>query len=262
MGKIQYSLRENPFSKGDDDKYIASMRRREVLDQEDLIEAMVWKNTTLTRQDILGVLDLMKETVQEKLMEGHRVYTDFFKAAVSIKGSFRSEKDRFDDRRHRVEVSLNPASEFCKSFSRSWVKVERIHPRDRHSFVNYCYDYATRTRDRTLTAGGLVELKGDFFIARKAVTRVVLCRGDSLKGLPPLQIHEITKNKILLSLPAGLEEGVYHIDIIVDKETDEGRIRLFSSKTVEVAAPGNEPGDAGQMLNSIKSAPEFRETSP
>ena len=239
MGKILYSLRENPFSRGKEDKFIASMRTNEVLDKEDLIDAMLWKNTTLSRQDILAVMDLMRETVEEKIIEGHRVSTDFFKAGASIKGGFRTCTDRFDPKRHSIAVSLNASPQFCRDISLR-AGVERINPLDRNPLIRDFYDYAGSRYGAVLSAGGLVALKGARLCSEKALTRVVLYRSETNRGLPPLRIHEIRKKKILLSLPAELDEGEYRIEVILDQAG--GMPKRTASRIVKILS-GNREGD-------------------
>ncbi|MDC7223597.1 MAG: DNA-binding domain-containing protein, partial [Spirochaetales bacterium] len=64
MQKINYYLRENPLSNSEENLFTAQVKNAITLDQEGLIDAMLGKNTTVTRQDILVVLDLFEETVK------------------------------------------------------------------------------------------------------------------------------------------------------------------------------------------------------
>jgi len=102
MRKINYYLRENHLSTSEESRFMACVKKKETLKQDDLIELMVGKNTTVTRQDVLVVLNLLKETITDQILSGFSIITDFFKARISIRGGFRSGSDEFDGLRHKA----------------------------------------------------------------------------------------------------------------------------------------------------------------
>ncbi|MBN2628712.1 MAG: hypothetical protein JXA95_18760 [Spirochaetales bacterium] len=125
--KIPCFLMKNPFNSPGQSRYVAKVKKPGILYQEDLIDAMLYKNTTLTRQDILGVLDLMRETVREKTMSGYSVHTDLFRAGVRIKGDFYTPGDQVEARGYALkrEDGKSPAYLFTEEEGADW-KKDRI----------------------------------------------------------------------------------------------------------------------------------------
>ncbi|MBI1879572.1 MAG: DUF4469 domain-containing protein [Chloroflexi bacterium] len=85
---------------------------RRTCDLNNIIDRMVEQGTTLTRQDIIAVLDLFFNTVMLLILEGCNVLTPVFNLGVSIKGNFDSQNDTFDASRHRVEPRVNANAQF------------------------------------------------------------------------------------------------------------------------------------------------------
>jgi hypothetical protein len=116
--KIRYYLIRNPFNSSGESRYTARMQKNGLLYQEELIGEMLKKRTSLTRQNIIAVLDLLKETVAEQVLRGNAVHTDLFRADVSIRGDFDSFDERFDDSKHRVCLNMKASLDLKREILR------------------------------------------------------------------------------------------------------------------------------------------------
>lgn len=86
--KINYHLRKNPLTSSDENLFMACVGKKDTQRQDAVIEHMMKRNTTISKQDICGV--------------GLPVVLDLFKARVSIRGGFTSFDDEFEKTEHKT----------------------------------------------------------------------------------------------------------------------------------------------------------------
>jgi hypothetical protein len=89
---IQYYLRKNPFGTGK--KFFARTIVKNQITEEKLLDRMAGKGTAMTPTELRGVLDLLKKTIEELLMEGNLVQLNNF---MELYPSINSSSD-FSDR--------------------------------------------------------------------------------------------------------------------------------------------------------------------
>lgn len=210
MSTVSYYLCENPLSTSDENAYMARVKNALTLDQDDLIEVMLGKNTTVTRQDIVVVLDLLKESIKEQVLAGNTLLTDIFKARVSIKGGFTDYSDEFDSDRHKVCVNMNAATEFKKDLAYS-AKLDRIKENNNAPMLKQVYSYATKSYTTELSAGGLITIKGGYFYSDGEETSVYLKKDGVGDIVPITMIHTVSDSNILCNLPNDVEAGDYKL---------------------------------------------------
>jgi hypothetical protein len=220
--KIPYFLMKNPFNSPGQSRYVAKVKKPGILYQEDLIDAMLYKNTTLTRQDILGVLDLMRETVREKTMSGYSVHTDLFRAGVSIKGDFTSFVDRFDKKRHRVCVNMKAALDFQKDIAKE-ASAERVSQRSYRPTILDVQRLTQNSEGDFYTPGDLVEARGYALKREDGKSPAYLFTeeegADWKKDRIPLRVHRVFDRAVLCTLPDDLLPGSYrlYVDSSIDR---------------------------------------------
>ena len=234
---INYYLKKNPLKTSDENEYIAEVKKKPPVYQEQLVAAMVGKNTTVTRQDIIVVLDLLKETVLDKTLDGYPVHTCLFRTGLSIRGGFNSDDDRFDRKRHRICLNMNPAIEIGKIVSGEGNprKTEQTHPSMEIYGVTNLED---PSRGSNLFAGGLAEIKGTQFTSDPAVKYIFLRKDGFSEEIPVKKIHRINIRRILCYMPDDLEPGNYHL--ILYCSNDKKVLRRPFCETVAIV---KEEGD-------------------
>ncbi|MCB9108741.1 MAG: hypothetical protein H6633_31515 [Anaerolineales bacterium] len=126
---IDFGLHKNKLTNGKE-QYRATVLTKETYTLNDVIDRMVEQNTTLTRQDIMAVLDLFFYTVMMLVLEGNSVLTPLVNLGVSIAGNFRSADDTFDRKRHKVKARVN-ASKVFKDKVEQQAQVQQQNPTGR-----------------------------------------------------------------------------------------------------------------------------------
>jgi hypothetical protein len=124
---IRYSLTENRLRRDNGANYVARVHRYKTIGQEEFIDLMTERNTTVTRQDVLVVLDLMEETLKNILRRGECVTTRLFKARVGIRGGFTAADSDYDPSANTVVVSMSAARPFADAVVRE-THTEKVDP--------------------------------------------------------------------------------------------------------------------------------------
>src|SRR4030042_4502266 len=92
---IRFSLKENKLLGRETSPYAAVVRSDRTVGQEEIISTMAKMNASVSRQEILVVLDLMKAVIADIFLTGHRVATELFKARVTITGGVKSAQGEY-----------------------------------------------------------------------------------------------------------------------------------------------------------------------
>jgi len=225
MSRINYYLRKNPLATSENNQFMARISKKDTLRQAEVIKHMMKRNTTVSRQDIMIVLDLMKETVTDLVKDGYPVIMDLFKVRAGIRGGFTSLKDEFDMNRHRLALNLNASSEFKKDISDNG-SVEKSSYLFKKPEIGDIYDFQSRSYSTQLSAGRLIALEGRNMKPAEGDPQLFLRQQDGDELIPVTHIHEVVDQKILFSLPEDLERGTYFIKL-VKGEGDETISTLF-----------------------------------
>ncbi len=77
---------------------------RDSLDQEQVILEMLQRNSGMSREMIIGVLNLLLEVLTDRLKQGYRINLDLVNMALVIKGTFEDKYERFDTDKHQVKL--------------------------------------------------------------------------------------------------------------------------------------------------------------
>ena len=92
------------------------------LEQEEIIDLMMRRGTTLTKADVTAVLQVYAEVVGELTSDGSAVNTPLFNTSFSVTGVFTSMTDSFDKSRHSVSLNVGASlREAAKS-----VRTEKV----------------------------------------------------------------------------------------------------------------------------------------
>jgi hypothetical protein len=240
---ITYFLREAKFRGNDAGrKYYAQAHPLRAFDTEDLVAYMAGKNTTFTRFDIRGVLDLLAESVGEILGRGYAVRTDVFNAQLAVRGTFASIDDSFDKKRHELRATLSPGTRLAKRIA-GFDRPAKVRRPVRVPQVYSVYDFISQSTDGTLTAGRSAEIRGAdlvsypdrvsssvadeqgiFFVDVRTEQRIA--RADVVRQSP---------STIIVNVPELPAAGEYAMVVVraFGSELREGRFRV----TVRIAAP-------------------------
>ena len=112
---INYALFENNLTTDPAD-YAAQVKITGSVDLEAIAARMIEQGSTVTKPDILAVLEDAIKATEGYLLEGYRVqFGGLFEMFPRVKGIFNGITDTFDPSRHYVDVGANPGSRVRKT---------------------------------------------------------------------------------------------------------------------------------------------------
>ncbi len=211
---IRYSLRESRLPVPNAPAFVAQVYGYKTVTRDQLVNLMANANTTVSRQDILVVLDLLDNAVKEQLLNGHRVMTGLFNARVSIKGGFESAQADFEQDVHRVQASMT-ADKDLQRFLAHNARTEKVRVKPRLPEVDSVYDFATDTVNGSLTPGRLAELKGHnlFLNGTDPALGIYLVREGSKDEVKVETVNRRTSGTVLFTVPSGISPGQYSVTV-------------------------------------------------
>ncbi|MBN2627563.1 MAG: hypothetical protein JXA95_12925 [Spirochaetales bacterium] len=233
MGKINYYLAKNTLPTMEGESYVARIDQNKTLRQDDIVRLMVGKNTTVTRQDVLVVLDLLKETVKEQVLLGNPVIMELFRAKMGLRGIFDSTLDEFDSKRHTPSLNFSATKEFRNDLihSASFEKMTRLSKRPE---IQHIFSFASRAFETEFSVGSVIQLHGSWLKPAEGLPEIFLRREGAAKDdlIPVDTILTVSDQKVMCRLPDGAEAGTYHILISDDGSNDEGKTRYKNPITL------------------------------
>jgi len=154
---LKYSLVENLLTERPDD-YSAQTHSIASLDKEAIISRMLQRGTSLTRTDILAVLNSFEETVVDLHLQGYTITHPLLNTSFSISGVFESPMDSFDGNRHKLNINLTKGVLLREAEKN--VKFEKTNSPAPQPQIQEVKDSVSGKVNEKLTAGGVVELRG------------------------------------------------------------------------------------------------------
>lgn len=222
---VRYTLIGNFLTKARDFRARVLSTRTATID--DVVEHIVQQGSTVTRSDILSVLEGYYRAVEHLLLGGARVKTPLAKFSISIKGTFKHHFDPFDPERHQVTGKVSIGARLKKAIH-TRVRVERKWRGSNRPDPLEFFDITSGERDGTLTPGGIGkvtghrlkidpddETQGIFFVnADGDLTRVTL-------------LAENSPAKLIFEIPPDLAPGGHRLVV----QTPDGSHGLHWDKT-------------------------------
>ena len=217
---IPYNLHKNHLPNGAD-FYRARVRYNRVVDLDGLIETMDYRGSTLTRADMLAVLEVFHQTLLYLLLEGNKVKTPFGIYGLMVKGNFEHTLDKFDARRHRLEITAKPGDRLQQEFVRQAraKKKQAIPPRP----IPECYrNLAEPEAADILRPGRMAQVTGhrlkfDSDDPKQGIFLIPAKKGDHLASTgQALRLNDVARNtgrELIFLVPSDLPVGLYHLEV-------------------------------------------------
>ncbi|MFZ6013071.1 MAG: DNA-binding domain-containing protein [Bacteroidota bacterium] len=204
---IQYFLMESSITHGD---YIAMVQTATTKRIDDVADAMISRGSTVTKAEVLSVLEEFRAAILSLVEEGHSIVTPVFKITPSISGTFRGPDDCFDDKRHTFNVRINAGLQL----KAPRVKLKKIAAKKPMPILAAFKDLESGTTDSKITPGGIASISGHllrfdkqdpqqgiFFTARDGtVTRVTTV----VRHMP---------SELIFAVPNNLAPGKYSVSV-------------------------------------------------
>jgi hypothetical protein len=215
-----YKLSKNNFN-NEEDTYRALVKHVETLSQEDILDEMEWRSSSLTKADMLAFIEDHDRAILRALLKGKRVTTELVEYKLSVKGNFIDDEDQFDPARHKIVPKVLPGPALRREVSKV-VQIEKQRPVKRQpsvdKFINMYNGQANTTLSPTHTARIVgSQLRFDPADPEQGLFLVPQTNGSGLLSDPtPIQVEEIsrmTSGEIIFRVPDNLASGGYKLEV-------------------------------------------------
>jgi hypothetical protein len=231
---IGYSLYEN-FMRNEEDglSYYAKVKSRGFVTRNDIIDMIVERNTTVTRQEIASVLEHLEEVVKSNLKMGFTVQTGLFTVSVGIRGSFDALDDEFDPLRHKAVINVR-TSPSLKKLAATGLTLEKGKPTLPNPSVIKLFDYKTRTTNLRLTPGSVASVSGSKLRidTEDENQGIFFINEENPEGIKVEDIVFSTDGKLVFNVPENMENGEYMVTVKCGFGEDLRTSTMKSSVTV------------------------------
>lgn len=209
---LKYSLRENLLT-ADPDDCMAQVQDVRSYSQDEIIDLMLRRGTTLTRADVAAVLQVYTEVVGELTADGSSVNTPLFNTGFSVGGVFTGMSDSFDKTRHSVSVNINAGTALREAVKS--VKTEKTESANTDPYITEAADVVSGAMNSVLTAGGILRLTGSRlkFDATDAGQGVFLVPESGGEAVRCSVVAENKPARVMVMIPADIASGTYYAEV-------------------------------------------------
>jgi hypothetical protein len=154
---MEYFLVDNNLTPDPNDQIAIPTNIRSYTDN-DIIDRIMQRGTTLTRPDLLAAVRAYLEEHGYIVEEGNGFNTGLINAGPSITGKFNDATDSYDHSRHSLRYSMNFSKDIREKISR--VKMTKVQAPVTGPIIVAIKDSLSGQTDGTLSAGGVLDIAG------------------------------------------------------------------------------------------------------
>jgi len=142
----------------DSNEYIATVNQWVKTDLDQIIDYMVAEGTGLTRPQALAYFEKLIQSFEHFIEIRGGVSTPLFNIRTTITGVFHDKGDKFDPKRHTIQLRISPGSRLKELKSRLKLTKERSqeHTPNPLSFI----DYISETKNQMATPQSVATIRG------------------------------------------------------------------------------------------------------
>ena len=231
---INYVLSENNLV-DESNAYMARVTSQGTIDVQALVDEILKRGSTLTRPDILAVLDAYHDTIIDRLQAGYRINTGLVHLGLSIQGRFNGPDDTFDPSRHTLNITSS-ATALARQTLRANAQMKKGEANIVMPNPEAYVDFASQSRNSLLTPNNPGQLTGH---------RLKFDADDSAQGVFFIAVSDGTatraslmmRNKpadLMFMVPADLAAGEYTLEVRTTLKQNRRRTgRLHQTLTIE-----------------------------
>jgi hypothetical protein len=154
---LKFALFENHLT-SDPNDYMAVVQDLQSKSQEDVIDLMVGRGSTVTKAEALSVLEEYAAAIFLLLKDGYAINTPIFNLSPSVKGVFSGPDQSFNPASHSVKINITAGARLREVGPK--VTVERIKGASPQPDPEYLDDLGSGTRNDLITSGNIAQLRG------------------------------------------------------------------------------------------------------
>ena len=232
---IKYALYENKLTEAAD-LYAARVLISGSADLNTVADRIVEQGSTVTRTDVIAVLEGAIVAVENLILEGARVnFGGLCDLYPKIKGKFNGITDHYDPSRHQVDVGAAPGSRVRKTIreSATVTKEETILP---SPLILEYVDLGSGEINDHVTPGSIGTIHGSrLAFDEQASDEGIYFRSASGPGY--VKVSAIQKNKPseLVFMVPELTAGTYRVEVN-KRFTTDGQLRTGRMDTILTVA--------------------------
>jgi len=208
---IQYALFPNPLTEGATDQR-AVIQNQESRTIEDIIDEIVSRGSTVTRAEVLAVIEEYEAAITKFVANGDRVNTALVQVSSSISGIFSDSDDQYDHKRHQIKLNVNPGLRLKEATED--MTAEKVNARQRRPQVRVVEDHMSETKNDKLTPGGMLKISGSLlkYNPDDSEQGVFLLATDAAET----KLGPVIRNKpstLIIAVPDDLPAGEYKLEV-------------------------------------------------
>lgn len=216
---INFSLYKNTLNNGTS-QFRAVTQSSGTMTYEQIVELVVKQNSTVTRADVLAVLDNFFTVIEDALLLGFNVNTPGANYRASVKGSFDRDTDGFIPGRNMVEASINPGPRLRRAMRHAQAqKQESSSNKPRPA---YYLDLNSDELNQGITPGGMGQITGyrlkfdpadpeqGIFFINGSTTRVSVVGHNGPSKLMFMVPPDLASGEYTLEVRSTLGNGTLH----------------------------------------------------
>ena len=139
------------------DDYMAQVTDSQVFTLDDVIDRMVKRGTTVTRTDLVAIMQLYTQECSFIVEEGGSLNTPLINTSMSITGVFDGADDSFDKKRHAVSLNINAGTALKTALGK--VKTTKTETAGTDPYISSVSDKLTGESE-TIKIGSVMEIIG------------------------------------------------------------------------------------------------------
>ncbi|MTI33258.1 DNA-binding domain-containing protein [Xanthovirga aplysinae] len=217
---LKFALVDNHLTPDPDD-YMAQVQGMESKTQEDIINLMISRGSTVTKAEAMSVLEEYALAVEQILKAGEGVNTELFKINPAISGVF-EEEESFDRNRHQVKLNVSAGSRLKKLTQE--ISVEKVEATKPAPFLSSFTDVATNSKNEHLSPGLVGHIRGrrlkiDISNPQEGVFLVA----EEGTEYPASALVRNMPSEIIFMIPGELPAGEYNLEVRSNMRSSELR---------------------------------------
>ncbi|MDR2775983.1 MAG: DUF4469 domain-containing protein [Tannerella sp.] len=154
---MDYFLIDNCLTPDPNDQIAIPANIRSYTDEQ-IIDRIMQRGTTLTRPDLLAAVRAYQEEHGYIVEEGNGFNTGLINADPTVAGKFNSVTDAYDSSRHRMYYAVNFSKNIREKFGR--VKMTKVQAPVTGPIIVAVKDSISGLTDGTLSVGGVLDISG------------------------------------------------------------------------------------------------------
>ena len=209
---VKYELR--PYALGTAGQHRGNVLERGMLSRQQLIDQLTKAGSILKPTECEAVLQAFGQQLAQNALEGYGYADEFLKCSLSIKGTFEGPDDRFDPKRHTLQLNVqaNKAlNEPLQAADMQFAAANSLAPS-----IQQVADWKSRTENNLLSPGHPIEIKGTLLKITNPddpEQGVFFQHQESKQWTRHQFLYDNLPKTLSLTVPNTLPQGQYQVEV-------------------------------------------------